>query len=716
MNNDTSIMMGKLSQVWGDGNAKSITFCVTEDCNLACKYCYMTGKNNKIKMSFETAKMAVDYILSNRKQFPESSVVWDFIGGEPFIEIELIDKICDYIKEKMYILEHPWFNSYRFSFSTNGLLYNTDKVQEYIKKNKNHLSIGISVDGNKIKHDLQRIKPNGSGSYNDVVKNVPLWLEQFPGSSTKATFSHDDLPYLKDSIISLWDIGIKIVAANVVFEDVWEEGDDKILEEQLKELADYVIENKMWNDYSVRFFDPNIGHPLSDDDKIKNYCGAGRMLAIDCGGNFFPCIRFYDFSLSNRKGIKIGDIYKGIDSDKLRPFLALTLKAQSKPECVDCKVASGCGWCQGCNYDFAETPTIYQRATYLCKIHKATVKGCEYFWDKFERTTGFISERKKAEANIQGRDESMSKYLQFITTDNITPHCTYRNIKGTCESMSEDIFEKGIEFCKKNNFTPVLLGIPKYAESKSLDNIIYIDNASSRKDYDIPVYDNAMTQSRASGTSILIVNKDNINHLNDFVINISIKNQRVNLILEGIEHWSDIEIKEYSRQLDLLIPFIADTYIYGSPLELNVLVDLWELKSMRNCEAGQNTFALAPNGKIYMCPAFYFDDTENFIGTLEEGIHINNPQLLELESAPICSVCDVYNCRRCKHLNIKMTNEINTPSKVQCLISHIERNKSLELQRFIKESISTEFENHLQEIDYTDPLDKLLKKGSAVNV
>ena len=59
---DRPVRMGRLTREWNPA-AKSITFCVTEDCNLACKYCYMTGKNSKNRMSFEVAKAAVDYIL-----------------------------------------------------------------------------------------------------------------------------------------------------------------------------------------------------------------------------------------------------------------------------------------------------------------------------------------------------------------------------------------------------------------------------------------------------------------------------------------------------------------------------------------------------------------------------------------------------------------------------------------------------------------------------
>lgn len=145
------------NNLWQEGIAKNITFIVTKDCQLACKYCYLVGKNSKERMSFDIAKQAIDYILSHRDDFDDKSVVWDFIGGEPFIEIDLIDEICDYIKQETFRLDHPWFDSYRFSFSTNGINYDSDKVQKFIHKNHSHLSIGITIDGTKRKHDLNRV-------------------------------------------------------------------------------------------------------------------------------------------------------------------------------------------------------------------------------------------------------------------------------------------------------------------------------------------------------------------------------------------------------------------------------------------------------------------------------------------------------------------------------------------------------------------------------
>jgi uncharacterized protein len=100
---------------------------VTKDCQLACKYCYLVGKNENEDMSWTVAKQAIDYILDNENDelFDYPSVTFDFIGGEPFIRIDLIDRICDYIKIRMYQLNHHWFDSYRFSFATNGLNYDS---------------------------------------------------------------------------------------------------------------------------------------------------------------------------------------------------------------------------------------------------------------------------------------------------------------------------------------------------------------------------------------------------------------------------------------------------------------------------------------------------------------------------------------------------------------------------------------------------------------
>lgn len=396
------------SPSWQNGIAKSITFIVTKDCQLACKYCYLVGKNISERMSFETAKKAIDYILDHEDTFREESVIFDFIGGEPFLEIDLIDQICDYLKTEMYRLNHHWFNSYRFSFSTNGINYHEEKVQDFIKKNASHVSIGITIDGTEKKHDMNRVyKHTDRGSYKDVVRNIPLWLEQFPYASTKVTVSSPDLPYIVESVLHLYSLGIHEVNINVVFEDVWQDGDDAIFEHQLIKLADIIIDQEYYKDYACSFFSENIGKPMDRKRDNNNWCGAGKMLSVDAAGNFYPCTRFAQYSLRDKKALIIGNVETGINENLLRPFLTLDRCTQSPEECLDCEVASGCAWCQGENYDAAQTTTIFQRATAICKMHKARVRANNYYWNKLYRKLELEGEREVFEKNKRQNIESV---------------------------------------------------------------------------------------------------------------------------------------------------------------------------------------------------------------------------------------------------------------------------------------------------------------------
>lgn len=381
---------------------KSITFIVTKDCQLACKYCYLVGKNKKERMTWEVAKKSIDYILENEADFPEDGVVWDFIGGEPLLEVELIDKICDYIKKELYRRNHHWFANYQFALTTNGLNYDNEKVQKFIKKNQKHLYVGLTIDGTERKHDLNRIfKTSGKGSYKEVVKNIPLWLEQIAGAATKVTISSEDIPYICESVLHIYSLGINEIHINVVFESVWNEGDDIAFENQLLKLADVIIDKELYKDHACSFFDESIGKPLDPIKRNNNWCGAGRMLSIDAAGNFYPCTRFAQYSLREKNARIIGNINDGIDKNKLRPFLTLNRCMQSKQECIDCEIASGCAWCQGENYDAADTSTIYQRATAICKMHKARVRANNYYWNKLYRKLELQGEEKPIERTFE---------------------------------------------------------------------------------------------------------------------------------------------------------------------------------------------------------------------------------------------------------------------------------------------------------------------------
>ncbi len=179
---------------------------------------------------------------------------------------------------------------------------------------------------------------------------------------------------------------------------------------------------------------------------------------------------------------------------------------------------------------------------------------------------------------------------------------------------------------------------------------------------------------------------------------------RLNIVIADIVDFEKEDFKQYQSILSEISECIKVQYQSGKQLQMSNLTDRIVIDSMNNCNAGLENITLAPNGKFYACPGFYYDDEDDFIGTLENGLIIKNKHLYSIEFAPICRSCDAYHCKRCIWMNKKSTLEVNTPSHEQCVIAHLERNASRELLSDLHMScIFTE--KQINAIDYLDPFD-----------
>lgn len=691
----------KASREWGDGRAKEITFIVTKDCQLACKYCYLVGKNSKERMSWAVAKNTIDYILAHEREvyFDFKSVVFDFIGGEPFLEIDLIDRICDYLKIEMYKRGHHWFNSYRFSITTNGINYNSLRVQDFIRKNKKHLSLTITIDGTQEKHDINRIwkteKQNGErGSYNDVIKNVSLWLEQFPNAATKVTISSQDIPYICDSVLHLFGLGIHEVHVNCVFENVWDKGDDIRFEEQLKLLADEMIRLRLYEDYTCSFFDRNLGKPL-DVKSDTNWCGAGLIFSVDSHGNFYPCTRFAKYSLRDKEARTIGDMKHGIGENLVRPFYSLGRSLQSPKECIECEVASGCAWCQGENYDCSDSGTIFQRSTAICKMHKARVRANNYYWARIDEIEGNkrtvddvkVDNKCRLDKTIDTPDTVIvllsSKSTSFCVSDNphndevLLPLATLHQIveKAKKKNLSldfvfpeQDVPDEYIEVINSiehHKITP--------AASNSIGDAVVLDG-----------WDEIMTCDTENAFCILRTSLADFYNSVEKLITILQSAERLNIVFTDEDKFCKDDEKPYQEALERLSQIVLNEWQKGHEVNLNVITDKLKLTEMDNCNAGWKSVTLAPNGKYYICPDFYYANEEDSCGDIESGLDIKNPLLYKLNHAPLCRDCGAYHCQRCVFLNKKKTLEINIPSYEQCNKAEIELNISKQFYKLWK--------------------------------
>ena len=185
---------------------------------------------------------------------------------------------------------------------------------------------------------------------------------------------------------------------------------------------------------------------------------------------------------------------------------------------------------------------------------------------------------------------------------------------------------------------------------------------------------------------------------------------RTNIVITDVEKFTDLNIKKYQAFLEDLIPIIVEEYKAGHQVQLNLLTDRLMLKEMNNCNAGHESITMAPDGKFYICPAFYFNNDQS-IGDIDNGLDIKNPQLYKLDHAPICRVCDAFQCKRCIWLNKKLCREVNTPSHQQCIMAHIERMASKKLlDEFRKIDNSFMCEIDIPKVEYLDPFDKVINQ------
>lgn len=189
--------------------------------------------------------------------------------------------------------------------------------------------------------------------------------------------------------------------------------------------------------------------------------------------------------------------------------------------------------------------------------------------------------------------------------------------------------------------------------------------------------------------------------------------ERLNVVLTDIEEFAAEDFHSYANVLHALAIEVEKLYVAGKSVQLNLLTDRMMLDKMNNCGAGDTTITLAPDGKIYVCPAFYLTNEEDVIGKLNgslgdlsQGLEVKNPQLYKLDHAPLCRGCDAYQCKRCIWLNRKTTYEVNTPSHEQCVVAHLERNASRDLLNAIRKHgrFLPERED-IKEITYLDPFD-----------
>lgn len=140
------------------------------NCNMRCHYCFYADEMNKRNsslntfMSMETAdnsiKKSLEYVGSGTCTF-------GFQGGEPTL------RGLDFYKSFINIVNRYNTGSAKIHYciQTNGLLIDEEWVS-FLKENK--FLVGLSLDGNSVVHNANRVDAAGNGTFNRVMKTARM--------------------------------------------------------------------------------------------------------------------------------------------------------------------------------------------------------------------------------------------------------------------------------------------------------------------------------------------------------------------------------------------------------------------------------------------------------------------------------------------------------------------------------------------------------------
>jgi len=309
----------------------------------------------------------------------------------------------------------------------------------------------------------------------------------------------------------------------------------------------------------------------------------------------------------------------------------------------------------------------------------------------------------------------MLTYLIILLDDTSTSYCHYEVTKKERRLIDLDTLKRGIVWAMKENLN-IQFVYPGYElPTDYLEAIDSIDHTKIMpsdccEGAEVVVLKGWEDKVTEGSTCIIRTNREklaiHLKTVKEWLNTVS----RLNIVLTDVETFKDSDVESYSGLLDELSTYIADLYANNKPVQVNLLTDRMMLNEMNNCNAGVSSVTLAPNGRFYLCPAFYYDNEEDSVGDLTMGLGIKNQQLLRLDHAPLCRECDAYQCKRCIWQNQRLTLDANTPSHQQCVVAHVERNASRSLLAKMKDKGVTLKDCHeIKEMKELDPFNILNK-------
>lgn len=294
-------------RIFADGHNTSevhlVELLLTERCNLGCTYC-LAGTNARMpRMDRDTAVRTIELAFEMAEA---TSLAFEFSGGEPFLEFDLMRESVALIRERQRSDGRP----VSINIQTNATLFDPERVRWVAD---NEINLGISFDGSPTAHDVSRPLLGGGSSFARVLDGMDLLQRAgvpFGALVVLNRSNIDDPRELADFLVENGVIGFKLnaVAFLGTARESWT--DVGVTQEEVvaytRELARLVAEE---------------GYPLVESNLsgmcdflvskrrttrcLRGFCGAGDSFqAVSAAGDIYACGR-----ATQSPGLKLGSVH-----------------------------------------------------------------------------------------------------------------------------------------------------------------------------------------------------------------------------------------------------------------------------------------------------------------------------------------------------------------------------------------------------------------------
>lgn len=362
-----------------DGTSNSLELCVSERCNLACRYCYCGTCRDEVRnmglMDVDTALAAVEQLF--RAANPKQGVCITFFGGEPLLNKPVIKAVI----ARCHELASVRGVEATFSITTNGTLID-EETAELIAGNT--FGLMVSLDGPRELHDSQCPTRDGGGSFEQALAGIRTLMRHRRSVTVRCTMAHPSPDPMK-LIKFFGETGFTRVVLGPVFNPVYPSPcdftaeDERTFDERMeREVIPWMLSERkagrrpIYDPFTdLEEFQAEAEHPAK---RSAARCGACHgTMTVGADGTLYPCHRFVGM-----EKWRIGRL-GAPDAERIRRFWFDWRKCM-KEKCSQCWAYRFCGG--PCPWEVAKADGTFAMDDRRCEALRSWIEQGVWYLDQ----------------------------------------------------------------------------------------------------------------------------------------------------------------------------------------------------------------------------------------------------------------------------------------------------------------------------------------------